>query len=57
MNVLLSPLNLARFQFAFVVVRHFLLPAFTSGLTGDGEGTQGRRVVDADEGGALCAAG
>jgi hypothetical protein len=57
MNVLLSPLNLARFQFAFVVVRHFLLPAFTIGLAGDGEGTQGRRVVDADEGGALCAAG
>ena len=32
MDVLPSPLDLARFQFAFVVVWHFLFPAFTIGL-------------------------
>src|SRR3954471_9507071 len=31
MDVLPSSLDLARFQFAFVVVRHFLFPAFASG--------------------------
>ena len=31
MDVLPSPLDLARFQFAFVVVWHFLFPAFASG--------------------------
>jgi cytochrome bd ubiquinol oxidase subunit I len=32
MDALPSPLDLARFQFAFVVVWHFLFPAFTIGL-------------------------
>ena len=32
MDVLPSSLDLARFQFAFVVVWHFLFPAFTIGL-------------------------
>ena len=32
MDVLPSALDLARFQFAFTVVLHFLFPAFTIGL-------------------------
>jgi hypothetical protein len=32
MNALPSPLDLAHFQFAFVVVWHFLFPAFAIGL-------------------------
>jgi hypothetical protein len=32
MDALPSPLDLARFQFAFVVVWHFLFPAFAIGL-------------------------
>jgi len=32
MNALPNPLNLARFQFTFVVVRHLLFPAFAIGL-------------------------
>jgi cytochrome bd ubiquinol oxidase subunit I len=44
MDVLPSSLDLARFQFAFVVVWHFLFPAFTIGLASFLVGHLPRRV-------------